>query len=119
MLVEVILNAAMHTGNSECLETNFDSDDYYEQSSQLREQRCRNILNSIDRERSMHMVNSLLHATFLLNEDNTSSLLTKVYHKCLEWEKEKLVLNSIQTVIRDYFQLSATISTSSEVAMDC
>ena len=77
-MVALILNAAMHTGNSECLKTNFDSDDYYEQSSQLREQRRRNILNSIDTERSMQMVKSLLHVTSLLSEHDTSSLLTKV-----------------------------------------
>ena len=84
-----------HTGDNECLGTDFDSDDYYEQSSQLREQGCRDILNSINIEESMQMVKSLLHVTSLLNEDDNSSLLTKVYHKCIKWEKEKLELNSI------------------------
>ena len=36
------------------------------------------------------MVRCLLHITSLLSEDDTSSLLTKVYHKCLEWKKEKM-----------------------------
>ena len=93
-----------HTGDSECLETNFDSDDYYKQSSQFREQGWRDILNNINIEESMQMVKSLLHVTSLLNEDDNSSLLTNVYHKCIEWEKEKLELISIHR------QLLKTIS---------
>ena len=38
----------------------------------------------------MQMVRRLLHITSLLSEDGTSSLLTKVYHKCLEEKKEKM-----------------------------
>ena len=86
-----------HTDDNECLGTDFDSDDYYEQSSQLREQGCRDILNSINIEETMQMVKSLLHVTFLLSEDDTSSLLTKVHHKYLEWKKEQLELNSTLT----------------------
>ena len=63
----------------------------FEQSSGLREQSHKDILNSIDMKESMRMARSLLHTTSLLSEDDTSSLLTKVYHKCLEWKKEKPV----------------------------
>ena len=55
-----------------------------EQSSELREQSHRDILNSIDIKESMRIVRSLLHTTSLLSKNDTSSLFTKVYHKCLE-----------------------------------
>ena len=32
---------------------------------------------------------SIVLISSLLSEDDTSSLLTNVYHKCLEWKKEK------------------------------
>lgn len=78
-----------------------DSDDSCEQSS---EQSRKDILNGINIEESMQMVRSLLHTSSLLSEDDTTNLLTKVYRRCLEWEKEKFELNSRQTVLRDYFQ---------------
>ena len=65
--------------------------DYYEQLSELREQSHKDILNSIDIKESMRIVRSLLHTTSLLNEDDASSLRTKVSTtiKSLEWKKEK------------------------------
>ena len=59
--------------------------DYYEQSSELREQSHQDILKNIDIKESMRMVRSLLHTLSLLSEDDTSSLRTEVYHKCFEW----------------------------------
>ena len=61
-----------------------------EQSSELREQSHKDILNSIDIKESMQIVRSLLHTTSLLSKDDTSSLFT---NKCLEWKKEKLCKN--------------------------
>ena len=46
------------------------------------------------------MVKSLLHLTSSLQEDDTTSMLTNVYRKCLELKKEKVELNSRQTVSR-------------------
>ncbi len=64
-------------------------------------------MNCTDLDESLKMVKSLLHLTSSLQEDDTTSMLTKVYRKCLELKKEKVELNSRQTVIRDFFQLDA------------
>ena len=48
------------------------------------------------------MGKSLLHLTSSLQEDDTADMLTKIYSKFLEPKKEKLPLNSRQTVIRDF-----------------
>ena len=63
----------------------------------------KNILNQTDLDESLKMVKSLLHLTSSLQEDGTTNMLTKVYRKCLELKKEKVALNSRQTVIRDFF----------------
>ena len=63
----------------------------------------KDILNCTDLDESFKMVKSLLHLTSSLQEDDTTSMLTNVYRKCLELKKEKVELNSRQTVIRDFF----------------
>ena len=65
------------------------------------------ILNRTDLDESLKMVKSLLHLTSSLQEDDTTNMLTKVYRKCLELKKEKVTLNSRQTVIRDFFHSSS------------
>ena len=69
----------------------------------------KDILNCTDLDESFKMVKSLLHLTSSLQEDDTTSMLTNVYRKCLELEKEKVELNSRQTVIREVF--SSTLCT--------
>ena len=63
----------------------------------------KDILNCTDLDESFKMVKSLLHLTSSLQEHDTTSMLTNVYHKCLELKKEKVELNSRQTVIREFF----------------
>ena len=60
----------------------------------------KDILNCTDLDESFKMVISLLHLTSSLQEDDTTSMLTNVYRKCLELKKEKVEVNSRQTVIR-------------------
>ena len=55
------------------------------------------------RVESLKMVKSLLHLTSSLQEHDTTNTLTKLYRKCLKLKKEKVTLNSRQTVIRDFF----------------
>lgn len=66
----------------------------------------KDILNCTDLDESLKMVKSLLQLTSALQEDDTTNVLTKVYHKCLELKREKLALNSKQTIIRDFFHTS-------------
>ena len=69
----------------------------------------KDILNCTNLDERFKMVKSLLHLTSSLQEDDTTSMLTNVYRKCLELKKEKVELNSRQTVIRDSF--SSTMCT--------
>ena len=57
------------------------------------------------------MVKSLFHLTSSLQEDDTTSMLTNVYRKCLELKKEKVELTSRQTVIREVFLKVSTLCT--------
>ncbi len=64
------------------------------------------ILNSTDLDESLRMVENIMHLTSSLQEDDPTSMLTKVYHTVLKLKKEKLELNTRQTVIRDFFKLA-------------
>ena len=60
----------------------------------------KDILNCSDQDESFKMVKSLLPLTSSLQEDDTTSMFTNVYRKCQELKKEKVELNSRQTVSR-------------------
>ena len=62
-----------------------------EQSSELREQSHKDILNSIDIKESMRIVRSLLYTTSLLSKDDTSSLLQKSTTNVLNGRKKNSV----------------------------
>ncbi len=62
------------------------------------------ILNSTDLDVSLRMVENLMHLTSSLQEDDPTSMLTKVSFGTEK--KEKLELNTRQTVIRDFFKLA-------------
>ena len=49
----------------------------------------KDILNCTDLDESFKIVKSLLHLTSSLQEDDTTSMLTNVYRKCLELKKAK------------------------------
>ena len=80
----------------------YDSSDYYN----TRQLECSNILNNSDLDENLKMVKSLIHLTASLQDDDTTSSLTKVYRKFLKVKSEKFELNSKQTVIRDFYQYS-------------
>ena len=89
-----------------CSETDIDANDSVGESSEVNR---KDILNCTDLDESFKMVKSLLHLTSSLQEDDTTSMFTNVYRKCLELKKEKVELNSRQTVSRDF--VSSTICT--------
>ncbi len=77
-----------------------------ESNKELSEVNRKGILNSTDLDESLRMVENIMHLTSSLQEDDTTSMLTKVYHTVLKLKKEKLELNTRQTVIRDFFKLA-------------
>ena len=83
-------------------ETHSDDEEIDGESIQLNRT---DILNRTDLDESLKMVKSLLHLTSSLQEDDTTNMLPKVYRDCHEMKKEKVTLNSRQTVIRDFFHV--------------
>ena len=86
-------------------ETHSDDEEIDGESIQLN---LTDILNRTDLDESLKMVKSLLHLTSSLQEDDTTNMLPKVYRDCHEMKKEKVTLNSRQTVIRYFFHSSST-----------
>ncbi len=60
-------------------------------------------LNSVNITEGTEMVRKVLQMMAVLGEDDTSHMLTTVYHKCLDLKIEKRRLNTKQTVLRDFF----------------
>ncbi len=68
----------------------------------------KDLLNSSNLDESLVMVRSLSHLTSSLQEDDTTHMLTKIYHKFLELKKEKLIKIKLQANCHQ--QASETIS---------
>ena len=68
-------------------ETRSDDEEIDGESIQLN---CTEILNRTDLDENLKMVKRLLHLTSSLQEDDTTNIPTKGYHKCHELKKEKL-----------------------------
>ena len=80
-------------------ETHSDCEEIDGESIQLNR---KDILNHTDLDESLKMVKGFLNLTSSLQEDDSTNMLTNVYCKCLELKKEKVTLNSRQTVVRDF-----------------
>ena len=65
---------------------------------QLLQLNCKDILNRTDVAKSLKIANSLLHLTSFL-QDDTTNMLTEVYHKSLNVKEEKVMLNSRQSLV--------------------
>ena len=61
-----------------------------DQNNQIDEPSLRDVLNNFDLDECSDMLGKLLHLTSELNEDDASSMLSKVYLRCLQWKKRKL-----------------------------
>ena len=59
------------------------------------------LATAVDGDRGDLYIDGMLSQRLHVVSPSTTNMLTKVYRKCLELKKEKVVLNSRQTVVRD------------------